>query len=95
MNVIPGEPSSQSPYRSELGRVPGLLESLHCMCVAHDITYGKEVEVGLDGEQTMKEAFGHWPLDPRHPDCGVLQHIRGTIDAFAPLTSLSWWIELH
>ena len=86
MNVIPGDPSSQSPSRSELGGVAGtLLGCMHCICVAHDITNSK-VEVGLDGEQAMKEAFGHWPLDPSHLDYDMLQHILGMIAA-SPLTT--------
>jgi hypothetical protein len=93
VNVIPGDSSSQSPYRSELGGVAGILECLHCICAAHDVTEGK-VEIGLDGEQAMKEAFGDWPLDPSRPDYDMLQHIRGMITA-SPLTFLSRWIESH
>jgi hypothetical protein len=52
------------------------------------------VEIGLDGEQAMKEAFGHWPLDPGRPDYDMLQHIRGMITA-SPLTFLSRWIASH
>ena len=40
VNVIPGEESSPSPNRSELGGVAGILECLHCPCVAHDIAEG-------------------------------------------------------
>ena len=93
VNVIPGDDSSQSPYRSELGGVAGILECLHCICVAHDIYEGK-VEVGLDGEQAMKEAFGDWPLNPSRPDFDLLQHIRGMI-ASSPLTFSSRWIASH
>jgi hypothetical protein len=93
VNVIPGEEDSQSPYRSELGGVAGILEALHCICIAHSITKG-HVTVGLDGEQAMKEAFGTWPLDPRRPDYDMLQHIRGMIRE-SPLTFESRWIESH
>jgi hypothetical protein len=93
VNVIPGEEDSQSPYRSELGGVAGILEALHCICTAHSVTEG-HVTVGLDGEQAMKEAFGTWPLDPRRPDYDMLQHIRGMIRV-SPLTFASRWIESH
>jgi hypothetical protein len=93
VNVIPGEEESQSPYRSELGGVAGILEALHCMCVAHSITKG-HVTVGLDGEQAMKEAFSKWPLDPSRPDYDLLQHIRGMIHA-SPLKFTSRWIQSH
>ena len=93
VSVIPGDSSSQSPHRSELGGIAGILECLHCICAAHNVTEGK-VEIGLDGEQAMKEAFGDWPLDPSHPDYDMLQHVRGMIAA-SPLTFLSRWIESH
>ena len=64
VNVITGaEDSHQSPYRSELGGVAGILEALHCICVAQVVTKG-HVTLGLDEEQAMKKAFGEWPLDP-------------------------------
>ena len=93
VNVIPGEEDSQSPYRSELGGVAGILEALHCICIAQTVTSG-HVTVGLDGEQAMKQAFSEWPLDPCQPDYDMLQHIRGMIRA-SPLTFSSRWIESH
>ena len=32
------------------------------------MTLQRAVEVGLDGEQAMKEVFGDWPLTPGRPD---------------------------
>jgi hypothetical protein len=93
VNVIPGEEKSQSPYRSELGGVAGILETLHCICAVHDVHSG-HVEVGLDGDQAMKTAFGDWPLDPSQPDYDMLQHIRGMIRD-SSLTFSSRWIESH
>jgi hypothetical protein len=93
VNVIPGSPNSQSAYRSELGGIAGLLESLHCLCQLHEITSGK-VEIGLDGDQARQEAFGHWPLDPGRPDFDLLQHIRGMIH-HSPLTFTSRWVAGH
>jgi hypothetical protein len=57
VNVIPGETESQSAYRSELGGIAGVLEALHCIGVAYDITHGS-AEIGLDGDQARQEAFG-------------------------------------
>jgi hypothetical protein len=73
--------------------VAGILEYLHSICIAHAITEGK-VEVGLDGDQARKEAFGAWPLDPSRPDFDMLVHIRGMIKV-SPLTFSSRWIEAH
>jgi hypothetical protein len=93
VNVIPGESESQTAYRAELGGVAGILELLYCVCTAHSVTEGS-VEVGLDGDQARKAAFGSWPLDPGSPDYDLLQHIRGMILA-SPLTFTSRWIESH
>jgi hypothetical protein len=66
-NVIPGESEFQSSYRSEIGGVAGILESLHCVCEAHDIGSGA-IKIGLDGDQAMKAVADTWPLDPGKPD---------------------------
>jgi hypothetical protein len=83
VNVIPGAEESQSAYQSELGGVTGILEALHCIYRAHNITYGK-VEVGLDGDQARKEAFGTWPLGPSRPDFDLIVHIRGRMIRLSP-----------
>ncbi len=41
VNVIPGDADSQSPHRSELGGVAGILEALHGTCEAHGVTEGR------------------------------------------------------
>jgi hypothetical protein len=73
--------------RSELGGVAGIVEALSGICEARGVTEG-HVEVGLDGEQAMKEAFGRWPLDPSCPDCDMLQRTRAMIK-HSPVT-FSW-----
>jgi hypothetical protein len=93
VNVIPGNAASQNPRWSKLGGVAGILEALHGTCEARGATEGR-TEAGLNGEQAMKEAFGHWPLHPSRPDHGMLQHIRGVIHDF-PLMLSSRWIESH
>jgi hypothetical protein len=70
-----------------------VLEALKGICEVHDIQEGK-VEVGLDGEQAVKEAFGSWPLDPTRPDYDMLQQIRGMISS-SPLKFTLRWIESH
>lgn len=90
-NAIPGEPSSQSPCRSELGGVAGILECPYCICAYHTILPMTRLKWD---RMSMKEAFRHWPLDPSRPDYDLLQHIRGIIVA-SPLTFLSRWIESH
>jgi hypothetical protein len=50
--------------------VAGILESLHCVCEAHDIGSGA-IEIELDGDQAMKAVADTWPLDPGNPDCNL------------------------
>jgi hypothetical protein len=93
VNVIPGESEYQSSYWSEIGGVAGILESLHCVSEVHGISSGA-IEIGLDGEQTMKAVADTWPLDPGDPDYDLLQHLRGQITAL-PLTITFCWIASH
>jgi hypothetical protein len=91
VNIMQGEEESQSPCRSKLGGVAGVLEALHCTCVAHSVTKG-HVVVGLDGKQAMKEAFSKWPLDPSHPDHDLLQRIRRMTQASLLSFASRWTI---
>jgi hypothetical protein len=93
VNAIPGELEYQFSYRSEIGGVAGILESLHCVCKAHSIMDGA-IEIGLDGEQAMIAMVNNWPLDPGNPDYNLLQHVRGRIKAL-PLTITFRWIASH
>ena len=93
VNIIPGEPEYQPAYRSEIGGIAGILESLHCLCEAHAIRKGA-VEIGLDGEQAMKVEASEWPLDPGSPNFDMLQHVRGLIKAL-PIETTFRWMASH
>ena len=75
VNAIPGEPVDQSPYRSELGGVSGIIATVHLICTVHGIQKGS-IEVGLDGEQAMKAICGDGPLHTKQADYNLLQDIR-------------------
>jgi hypothetical protein len=93
VNAIPGEAVYQSSYRSELGGVSGIIEIVGILCELHSIPAGV-IEVGLDGEQAMKNISGTWPLQPRQADFDLLQDIRAKI-AKSPVTWKWRWVEGH
>jgi hypothetical protein len=93
VNLIPGEPTDQSAYRSELGGVSGIIETVGILCRLYSIQDGI-IEVGLDGEQAMKSLSSTWPLHPRQADYDLLQDIRAKI-AKSPITWKWRWVEGH
>jgi hypothetical protein len=90
VNVIPGKTEYQLSYRSNIGGVAGILESLHCVSKAHGVLSG-DIKIGLDREIAMKAVTDNWPLDPGNPDYNLLQHVGGQIKAL-PLTITFCWI---
>jgi hypothetical protein len=93
VNSIPGEKEDQSSYRSEIGGVSGIVETAGIICVRHAITSGA-VEVGLDGDQAMKNIFGTWPLNPKQADYDLLKDLRKKIKD-SPITWTGRWVEGH
>jgi hypothetical protein len=85
VNAIPGEQEDQSSYRSEIGGVSGVVETVGILCNRFAITSGK-IKVGLDGEQAMKNIFGNWPLlYPGQADYDLLKDLREKIEK-SPIT---------
>ncbi len=64
LNEIPGAPSDQSAYRSELGGISGIIATVDCLCRFHHVSSGS-INVRLDGEQTLLNASGTAPLNPK------------------------------
>jgi hypothetical protein len=93
VNSIPGEPEDHSSYRSELGGVSGVIETVNIVCEVHGITEG-DIEVGLDGDQAMKNIFGKWLLNPRQADYDLLKDICAKI-AKSSVTWMGRWVEGH
>jgi hypothetical protein len=93
VNSIPGEKEDQTSYRSEIGGVSGVVETVGIVCELHGITSGA-VQVGLDGDQAMKEIFGTWPLHPSQADYDLLKDLRAKIKK-SPLDWSGIWIEGH
>jgi hypothetical protein len=93
VNAVPGPEETQSAYRSELAGVSGSLAILASVCSLYQISSGTAT-LGLDGDQALKAASGHWPLDASQPDFDLLCDIRKKIELL-PI-HLEWqWIEGH
>jgi hypothetical protein len=93
VNSIPGETVNHSSYRSKIGGVSGIVETVGILCDRHSITAGA-IKVGLDGEQAMENIFGTWPLHPQQADYDLLKDLRTKIH----LSSVTWtgrWVEGH
>jgi hypothetical protein len=93
VNSIPGEKEDQTSYRSKIGGVFGIVETVGIVCERHSITSGV-VKVGLDGDQAMKNIFGKWSLYPKHADYDLLKYLRKKIKK-SPLTWTRLWVEGH
>ena len=93
VNIIPGETDDQSAYRSEIGGISGIVETIGILCARHSITSGA-IEVGLDGDQAMKTIFGEWPLHPKQADYDLLKDLRKKI-SLSPLTWTGRWVAGH
>jgi hypothetical protein len=75
VNSTPGKTEDQTSYRSELGGVSGIVETVGTLCARHDIKFGA-VEVGMDGDQAMKSVFSDWPLCPGQADYDLLKDLQ-------------------
>jgi hypothetical protein len=93
MNEIPGAAKDQSPYRSELGGISGVLATVDCLCRRHQIKTGS-ITCRLDGFQAMYHASGPDPLDPQRASFDLLVDIRNKIKS-SPITWKFLWVEGH
>jgi hypothetical protein len=93
VNRVPGLPSDQSAYRSELAGVLASLLMVEIVCQLHDITDGA-IKLGLDGEQAMKDAGDDWPLHCTHAQYDILRAIR-SVRTRLPVNVLWQWIPSH
>jgi hypothetical protein len=78
VNLIPREQEDQTSYRSEIGGVSGIVETIGIVCERYSITSGA-VKVGLDGDQAMQNIFRAWPLHPKQAVYDLLKDLRKKI----------------
>jgi hypothetical protein len=93
VNRTPGNPSNQSPYRTELSGISGILATLSILCQIYQISSGA-VRIGLDGNSAMKESSGAHPLNPAQPSFDLLADIHAK-NSWLPLKLSFFWVEGH
>jgi hypothetical protein len=85
--VTPGEPSDQSPYRSELSGLFGVVTMVHIICEQFKIT-SRAIEVGCDCKSALRHVFGKGPgfeAGIKDPAYDLRSAIRKTL-AKSPIT---------
>jgi ribonuclease HI len=90
---VPGAPSDQSAYRSELAGVLAILIILQALCDAHGISEGS-ITLSLDSQSALAEAEGSWKLKPRQSDFDILLDIRERTKRL-PIKVQYKWIKGH
>jgi len=91
VNWVPGTVIDQSAYRSELAGVCGILACLSIIVQRFDIE-ASGITIALDGESSLNQSKGDWPLSTSQPCFDMLQDIRTRIDLL-PI-KITWkWVE--
>ena len=93
VNVVPGNPTEQSSYWSELGGISGLIAVTSAVCDKYDITTWSII-FALDGKEALSKASSLWPLLSTDPDFDLLSDIRSKLRSL--LIQVKWQcIEGH
>ena len=92
-NWVPGTPTDQSAYRSELAGITGILSAVAIIIQHYDITEGS-ITIALDGSSALDQASADNPLKIDQPDFDILQDIRARLHLL-PI-KVEWrWVEGH
>ena len=89
----PGNRTDQSLYRSKLDGISMLLLIIQCVIRYHGITQGS-IQLGLDGEKAIEQAFGTSSLYPKQRPFDMLVDIRKKI-TLLPIQVTFFWMEGH
>ena len=93
-HVTPGFPSDQSPYRSELSGIYGILCVVEELCALYNIESGS-FALGCDNESCLWMAIDKvGTLSPRSKSFDILSAIRSKIRSL-PVTVRSHWVKGH
>ena len=79
-NYVTGIAEDQSPYRSELAGVIGILVTVDVIVKHYNITSGS-ITIAFDSESALWQAKGDWPLRIDQPDFDYLQEIHYRVAA--------------
>jgi hypothetical protein len=93
-HVTPGDPSDQSPYRSELSGIYGILCVVEELCDLYRITSGS-ITIGCDNEKCLWMSIDKpGSITPRSKSFDLLSAIRQKIRTI-PITVHSHWVKGH
>lgn len=96
VNSVPGIPSDQGSYRSELAGILGTLHITESLCNQYQITSGS-LTMALDGKEALLQASRTnqtHPLLPGQHSFDLIQAIRKTCQLL-PITIHWRWVEGH
>ena len=89
VNVTPGFPEDQSPYRAELGGIIGVVVAIRCICKFHNVTAGS-ILLYCDCDNALKRLFRrHSSLKPKIPHYDLLSFLDREIES----SPLAWSCE--
>jgi hypothetical protein len=92
-NWVPGTPTDQSAYRSELAGMAGILSVVAIIIHNYDITKGS-ITIALDGYSALDQSAVETPLKIDQPDFDILQDIRARLHTL-PIEVIWKWVEGH
>ena len=108
LNWVPGMIIDQTPYRSKLSGIDGLLTMLQIITSFFQIATGT-ITIGLDCIPAMNQAQSTESLRPYHPSFDLLQdidnwiknlplwlqwrHVESHQDNTIPYNQLDWWAQ--
>ena len=94
LNVSPGAADDQSPYRSELSGLYGIVSSIEQVCEEHDVRSGS-VTIACDGQEALlRSVVYERPVDCTFSDFDLISAIRSKIKSL-PVTVRGHWVEGH
>jgi hypothetical protein len=92
-NWVPGSPTDQWAYRSELAGIAGILLAVAVIIQQYDITKGS-ITIALDGELALDQDSAETPLKINQADFDILQEIQEQLNIL-PI-KVEWkWVEGH
>jgi hypothetical protein len=92
-NWLPGTPTDQSAYRSELVGIARILSVVAIVIQHNDITKGS-ITIALDDYSALDQSAAEAPLRIDQPEFDILQDIRARLHTL-PIKVIWKWVEGH
>lgn len=95
-NIVPGNNSDQSLYRSELCSLLGNIIVSNAICNLHRVRGNCTVQVGYDSKSALWNYFEALHVNRKNMVCfDLVKAIRHQIQRYCPITYESKWIKAH